>query len=53
MKLLKKIIGVFIGIIILGIGVALNKAAALGQDPLAAFIFSFVYLFDEKLPYST
>ena len=53
MKLLKKIIGVFIGIIILGIGVALSKAAALGQDPLAAFIFSFVYLFDEKLPYST
>ncbi len=52
MKLLKKIIGVFIGMIILGIGVALSKVAALGQDPLAAFIFSFVYLFDEKIPYS-
>ena len=52
MKLFKKMVGVFIGMFILGIGVAFNKAAALGQDPLASFIFSFVYLSDEKIPYS-
>ncbi len=52
MKLFKKMVGVFIGMFILGIGVAFNKAAALGQDPLASFIFSFVYLCDEKIPYS-
>ena len=36
----------------LGLGVSLSKIASLGQDPLSAFIFSFVYLFDEKLPYT-
>ena len=52
MKLFKKILGVFIGTLILGLGVALCKTAALGQDPLSAAIFSIVYLFDELLPYS-
>ena len=52
MKLFKKILGIFIGMIIIGFGVAFSKASSLGQDPFAAFIFSIVYLFDEKIPYS-
>lgn len=52
MKLFKRLLGVLLGAMCIGLGVALNKIATLGQDPLAAFTFSFVYLFDEKLPYS-
>lgn len=52
MKFIKKMIGIVLGTMLLGLGVAFNKAASLGQDPLSGFLFSFVYLFDEKLPYS-
>lgn len=52
MKFIKKIMGIVLGTMLLGLGVALSKSASLGQDPLSGFLFSFVYLFDEKLPYS-
>lgn len=47
----KRIIGVFLGVIILGTGSALFKVSALGHDSLGALLFSVVYLFDK--PYIT
>lgn len=51
MKIFKQIIGVFLGTLLLGLGVALFKIASLGQDSLSAFVFSLVYLSNEKIPY--
>lgn len=51
MKLFKRILGVFLGTALIGLGVAICKIASLGQDPVSAFTFSLVYLAEERLPY--
>ena len=45
--MVKRIIGVIIGLTVLGIGSAFCQASALGHNSLNALIFSFVYLFDK------
>lgn len=53
MKQIKQIIGILLGTICVGLGVALFKLSGFGQDSLSAMIFSLMYLFDiEKIDYS-
>ena len=47
MKLYKRIIGMSLGLMFLGIGTAIFKISALGNDSVGALIFSVVYLIDK------
>lgn len=46
MNYIKKIIGVLIGTMFLGMGVAFYKVSQFGQDTVSAMVMSFVYLFN-------
>lgn len=46
MKKIKQIIGILLGTMCVGLGVALFKLSAFGQDSLSAMVFSLMYLFD-------
>lgn len=46
MNYVKKIIGVLLGIMFLGMGVAFYKISQFGQDTVSAMVMSFVYLFN-------
>ena len=48
MNKVKKIIGIFIGTMFVGLGVALYKLSSVGQDSLSAMVFSIMYLFDNQ-----
>ena len=41
---LLEIIGIFIGTMFVGLGVALYKLSSVGQDSLSAMVFSIMYL---------
>ena len=45
MNYVKKIIGVLLGTMFLGMGVAFYKISQFGQDGVSAMVMSFVYLF--------
>ena len=47
----KRVFGVFLGVILLGLGVAFFNQAGLGQDSLAALCFSLNYLINESWSY--
>ena len=47
-KILYKILLVTLGTMFIGLGAALQKTSNMGQDPLSAMSFSFVYLVDVK-----
>ena len=52
MKICKKITGVLLGTILLGLGVSFYKLSSLGQDSLSAMVYSVMYLVNnEHLPY--
>lgn len=53
MKLLKKLFGIFLGTIFMGLGVALYKLSSLGQDSLSGMVMSIQYLINnDKVSYS-
>lgn len=48
MRRLKKVMGIIIGTVFVGLGVSLYKLSSLGQDPLSAMVFSIMYIFNNE-----
>ncbi len=53
MKFVKKVIGILLGTMLVGLGVAFYKLSSLGQDSLSGMVMSIQYLIhNEKITYS-